>query len=163
MASFEDVWDPARFVDAQSATLLLFARQWNEREAEDIVQTALLKFLAECEKKKTPENPLGWLFSVVRNEAISRLRRRKTQTLHNRLYAGHRPQWFEAAHESRLDAQTVVERLKQLPLEYREIIVAKIWGERSFEEIAALVGSSRSAVHRKYVEGLRLLKSMVQK
>jgi len=51
----------------------------------------------------------------------------------------------------------MIRTLESLDLEYREIIVAKIWGGLTFEEIAAMTGSSRSGVHRKYQEGIRIL------
>lgn len=163
MSSSPDLRDLARVAEKYSATLRLFARQWDEHTAEDVVQSTLLKFLRHCGKKGVPDNPAGWLFTVARNESRSRLRRKRTRQEHDRVYAENRPQWFESVHESRLDAETVARNLQELPLEYREIIVAKIWGEQSFDQIAALLGKSRSGVHRKYVEGLRKLKEMVQK
>ncbi|MFG0263502.1 MAG: sigma factor-like helix-turn-helix DNA-binding protein [Novipirellula sp. JB048] len=37
--------------------------------------------------------------------------------------------------------------MQALPLEQRETVVARIWGQLSFEEIATLTNSSRSTVH----------------
>ncbi len=140
-------------------SLLLFARQWDENAAEDVVQNALVK-LYEL-KTERPENAVAWLFAVVRNESNDRFRKRKTRQKHDENYARSRQNWFEPDHASRLDAEAVAENLQKLPLETRQVIVAKIWGELTYEEIAEMIGSSKSAVHRKYVEGLTQLRKMV--
>ncbi|MCL2304432.1 MAG: sigma-70 family RNA polymerase sigma factor [Planctomycetaceae bacterium] len=141
-------------------SLLLFARQWDESTAEDVVQNALVKLF---ELAEPPENTTAWLFALVRNESNDRFRRRKKTERLNEDYALSREHWFEPDHESRLDAAVVAGQLQELPLDLREIIVAKIWGELTYEEIAEVTGSSKSTVHRKYVEGLSQLKKMVQK
>lgn len=46
-------------------------------EAEDMVQSALLKALAAWPVQGIPANPAGWLWSAARNEAVDRLRRRR--------------------------------------------------------------------------------------
>ncbi len=152
---------------AESAvdTLLLFARQWDEASAEDVVQTALVRLLRliESETAEKPDNVLGWLYAVVRNESINRFRGRRSERKRDQNYAYSQRPWFEPDHESRLDAESVVANLKKLPEETREVIVAKIWGGLSFEGIAELTGTSKSSAHRKYAEGLALLRKMVQK
>jgi RNA polymerase sigma-70 factor (ECF subfamily) len=141
-------------------SLLLFARQWDESTAEDVVQNALVKLF---DLETPPENVAAWLFTLVRNESNDRFRRRKKQQRLHEDYALSRQNWFEPNHESRLDAAQVAEQLQTLPLEFREIIVAKIWGDLTYEEIAEMTGSSKSTVHRKYCEGLQLLRKKVQK
>jgi RNA polymerase sigma-70 factor (ECF subfamily) len=66
--------------------------------------------------------------------------------------------WFEAADESRLDAATATRALQRLPLAEREVVVARIWGGLSFEEIAGLTDASTSTVHRRYQAGLAALR-----
>ena len=46
--------------------------------------------------------------------------------------------WFEPAEGDRLDAAAATDALKHLPIEQREVIVARLWGGLSFEEIARL-------------------------
>lgn len=50
-----------------------------------------------------------------------------------------------------LDESVDVEALlRRLPPLEREIVVARIWGELSYAQIAELVDRSTSAVHRRY-------------
>ena len=151
---------------AQSAygPLLLFARQWDETLAEDAVQAAIMELCRTFRKGgQKPDNAVAWLFQVVRNELKYRLRQRKTHEKHADRYAELRAPWFVPSVDAKLDAETVVAKLAELPLETREVIVARIWGDLSFEAIANLLDMSHSTVHRRYVEGLEELKKKVKR
>lgn len=139
--------------------LLLFARQWDAASAEDIVQDAVLRLVRSVEER--PQNVSAWLFTVVRNEAVDRLREKKRFDRHVERYAEAAKPWFEPESDSRLDGEQVAAELERLPREQREIIVAHLWGCLSFEEIGPLVGVSRSTAHRRYVEGINALRKKV--
>ena len=64
-------------VDAHFASLLLFARQWAIDGAEDLVQDAFLQLVKRSYWEGRPEQPVAWLFQVVRNGAIDRYRKEK--------------------------------------------------------------------------------------
>ncbi|GHT45668.1 RNA polymerase sigma factor [Planctomycetales bacterium] len=140
--------------------LVLFAKQWDGDAAEDIVQEAFIKLMRQ---KVLPDNPAAWLFTVVRNDSnnyVRSLKRRKNRELVSQLQ---KPVWFEKTQEYDEIGKTdrLVQELESLELEYREIIVAKIWGGLSFDKIAEMLGSSSSSVHRKYQEGLNRLEQRV--
>ena len=56
-----------RLVEAHAAGLALYARQWCAAP-EDVVQEAFLKLMA---LPHPPNQPVAWLYRVVRNAAIS--------------------------------------------------------------------------------------------
>ena len=60
----------------------------------------------------------------------------------------------DPADARRLAAQA----LGRLPDEQRAVIVARIWGGLTFEEVAEAVGCSASAAHRRYHAGLEALR-----
>lgn len=66
--------------------------------------------------------------------------------------------WFHITLDDRLDAAEAAEGMRELPIEERETIVARLWGGLTFEEIAQLTGSSTSTVHRWYQAGLNTLR-----
>ncbi len=144
--------------DAHTDALLLFARQWSGASAEDVVQEAFLQLVHHVRAKDRPDRVVPWLFRAVRNELISRHHRQRRSQARERRVASERPGWFEPSVETRLDAIRAVEELQTLPIDQRELIVARIWGGLSFEEIAALTESSRSTVHRKYHAALETLR-----
>ena len=137
--------------------LTLYARQFLDgHAAEDVVQEALLRL--SCEKTDV-ENPVAWLYRSVRNGAISQkrsdLRRAKRENV-----KCHEP-WFEPDPSNRLDAELVVVTLQTLPSELREIVTLHVWGERSFAEIAELLGTSKATAFRRYEEALATLRELL--
>jgi RNA polymerase sigma-70 factor (ECF subfamily) len=142
----------AELVDRHGPGLVLYARQICD-EPEDVVQEAFLEFM---EQSAQPENVAAWLFRVVRNRALDRVRSsRRRKNRHT--VASQNEQWLTVNFDGQLDAATVTESLKELDADFREIITARIWGELSFEQIGDLIGTSSSTAHRRYVEGLELL------
>jgi len=145
----------AQIIDRHAAALTLFAAQWT-RAADDCVQEALLKLVRE---RRCPDNILAWLYRVVRNQAISARRAEQRRQKHESAAANITENWFQSSDESGLDAKLVMETLRSLPEQLREIVVARIWGGLSFEQITEVVSASRSTVHRRYQEALEILRS----
>jgi RNA polymerase sigma factor (sigma-70 family) len=145
-----------RLYREHAPALLLYARQWCA-SAEDVVQEAFFKLARQV---PPPDRPLPWLYRVVRNEALlaargDRRRRRREER------ASSGEAWF-AAVDDRLDALDATRRLGELALEFREVIVAKLWGGLTFEEIAALAGCSLATAQRRYQAGLAELKERLE-
>jgi RNA polymerase sigma-70 factor, ECF subfamily len=145
-----------RLYRQHAPALRLYARQWGEG-AEDLVQDAFVKL---AQQVPPPEQVLPWLYTVVRNEAMtgrrSAARRRRREER-----AGTPEAWFSTT-DDRLDADEVTRRLAELPLELREAIVARLWGGLTFEAVAALVGCSVPTAHRRYQAGLAQLRERLE-
>jgi len=136
--------------------LVLFARQWGDDFADDVVQEAFLRLMRLAEP---PHDPSAWLYAAVRNASNQYLRtqtRRKNREI--KVLAERKP-WFSPADGE----DEIVGELQKLPLDCRTVIVAKIWGNLTFEQIAEMTGSSRSSAHRKYEEGLALLRKKLDR
>ncbi|MDR1493605.1 MAG: RNA polymerase sigma factor [Planctomycetaceae bacterium] len=130
--------------------LTLFARQWETMSvgtnAEDVVQEAFLRLLQE---PTFPKSPKAWLYRVVRNLSID-ISRRKKEIPQDNLNT----RWFEPCQNDDNLTDDLTEALQQLPQEVREIIVAKIWGNLKFREIAELTDRPISSVHHDYQQGI---------
>ena len=144
--------------DEHSTALVLYARQWCDGP-EDVVQEAFLLLVRQV---AAPDNPVGWLYRVVRNRAINAARSRGRKSRRETAAAMRGEPWFDAAGGDRLDAAAATEALKHLPLEQREAIVARLWGGLSFEEIARLSETSLSKVYRSYHRGLAALRERLE-
>jgi RNA polymerase sigma-70 factor (ECF subfamily) len=101
-----------------------------------------------------PQDPVAWLFAAVRNASNQHLRTQKRRKNRESLSQEDKRPWFSTANG---DGELIAE-LQSLPFEYRTVIVAKIWGNLTFEQVAGLIGSSKSSAHRVYDEGLALLR-----
>jgi RNA polymerase sigma-70 factor (ECF subfamily) len=143
-----------RLVDEQAAALVLYARQWSAAP-EDIVQEAFLKLVAQ---KTPPHNPVPWLYRVVRNEAISTLRKDKRRRQHESRVGAQNRAWFVPTREGPIDVEAATLALQSLPSDQRETIVAHLWGGLTFEQIAQVMATSSSSAHRCYVAALENLR-----
>lgn len=140
-----------RLFDEHAPALVLYARQWSE-SPEDVVQEA---FVQLARRREWPDAVVPWLFRVVRNAAIDASRRdRRRRTREARASAGEA--WF-AATDDRIDAARAARLLDDLDAETREIIVARLWGGLTLEEVARLQGCSTTTAHRRYRAGLARL------
>jgi RNA polymerase sigma-70 factor (ECF subfamily) len=147
--------DFAHLIDAHAAPLVLYARQWCDAP-EDVVQEAFLKLVR---RRRPPEDAVAWLYRVVRNGALdaAKMARRR-----QRREAVPRPtRWFVEPEVDGLDAETAVAALRRLPEERREVIVARIWGGLSFEQIADVAGCSASTAFRRYNAGVEDLRKQL--
>jgi RNA polymerase sigma factor (sigma-70 family) len=143
----------ASLVDAHAAPLMLYARQWCAAP-EDVVQDAFLKLVRQ---RTPPGDPVAWLYTVVRNGALDAGKTARRRRL--RESAAARPvRWFVEPEVDGLDAETAVAALRRLPEEQREVIVARLWGGLSFEQIGAVAGCSASTAFRRYGAGVDSLR-----
>ncbi len=147
-----------RLFDGHTAALELYARQLCDC-AEDVVQEALIELVRQ---PRAPDDLVAWLYRVVRNKAISASRSAGRRKRHETEAAGSRPAWFERSAAELIDAGTATAALELLPLEQREVVVARIWGGLSFQEIGQLVGVSDSAAHRRYEAGLSAVRQKLR-
>ncbi len=148
----------ARLLDDHGAALVLYARQWCSTP-EDVVQEALLELVS---RRHLPDNVLGWLYRVVRNGAISTSRGQSRRERREAMAA--QPEaWFESGGGGALDAEEAAAALAALPVELREVVVARIWGNLTYAEIADLVGASLSTAQRRYEQGIRELQARLEK
>jgi len=143
-----------RLWDEYGDALVLYAQQICETP-EDAVQEA---FLLLVRQGVAPDNPVGWIYRVVRNRALNAARTCGRQARREAVAATRRVPWFESTVGEGLDADEAAAALTQLPVEEREAIVARLWGGLSFEEIAGLHGTSLSTVYRCYQRGLAALR-----
>ena len=145
--------DFARLVEKHGPPLVLYARQWCAMP-EDVVQEAFLKLVGQG---RPPRDVVSWLYKVVRHGAIDA--GRATARRHRRESAVARPvRYFVESEIDGLDAAVAVAALQRLPVEQREVIVARLWGGLSFEQIAEAAGCSASTACRRFSAGIDTLR-----
>jgi RNA polymerase sigma-70 factor, ECF subfamily len=148
--------DLAAWFEAHNRPLALYARQWlDDAAAADVVQDAFVKLLAQ---KRRPENVRGWLFRAVRNAALDEIRRRRIRAHHAGAVAASRSMWFQPGDDEEHDALAAQAALKRLPPEQGELIVMRIWGRMTYEQMAGVTGESVSAVYSRCSAALETLR-----
>lgn len=136
------------------AALELYAAQWTTAP-DDCVQEAFVKLAAQ---RPVPDQPVAWLYRVVRNRAISLRRSHERRRRRESQVAAERGTWFTASRWSVEDLQEVTAALQAIDIQLREVIIARVWGGLSFEQLAHVTGVSTSTAHRLYQAGLAKLR-----
>lgn len=143
-----------RLYERHAPALLLYARIWC-RAPEDALQEA---FIELARQQEFPPDPVAWLYQAVRFRAINWNRGEQRRTRREQEVAFAREAFFVAAPKQAVDAADLEQALAAIQQEQREIVVARVWGELTFEQIAKLNGLSSSTVYRRYREALEELK-----
>jgi RNA polymerase sigma factor (sigma-70 family) len=145
-----------RLLDEHADALVLYARQWCD-SPEDVVQEALIRL---ARQRAVPAHVVPWLYRVVRNQARSTARSARRRQRREAAVAS-REAWFSLT-DDRLDGEAARAALTQLPQLEREVIVARLWGGLTFEEIGGVCEISTSTAHRRYAAGLRALRARLE-
>jgi RNA polymerase sigma factor (sigma-70 family) len=129
---------------------VLYARQWCSYP-DDALQEALIDL---AHQTTDPRDPVAWLFQTVRCKALNQSRSEHRRAKYQNLAAQQREAWFVADPMCKLESSEVQAALDTLPALDREIVIARIWGGVSFEQISELVDRSSSFVYRRYRDAL---------
>ncbi len=143
--------------EAQASKLVLYGRALglSHAEAEDVLQET---FIALLRVKADLQKPEWYALRTFRNRALNYRRslwRRLTRELESQ-------RWFERSPAESLAEQQAMRALAELPREQREVIVLKIWHERTFEEIGNLLEISPNTAAGRYRYGLQKMRQVLK-
>lgn len=146
------------WLDAYGGKLVLFARQWasSAADAEDIVQEAFVRFWRSNYRNDADAHVQ--LFAMVRRTGLDSTRRRLRREQRERVAMENDAEWFSPADEGRERRREIEDALSQLPSEQREVVVLKIWGELTFDQIARSLQISPNTAASRYRYGLQALR-----
>jgi RNA polymerase sigma-70 factor, ECF subfamily len=119
----------------------------NTCKAEDLVQETCLRALRSMDGSRANGSRKSWLFAILRNIWLDQLRHQRTVRGSVELDGdGSRPnEPADPAPDPHTDYVSKLEReyvriaIRELPVEFREIIVLREYEELSYRELAALL------------------------
>jgi RNA polymerase sigma-70 factor (ECF subfamily) len=141
--------------------LLLCARLWthSQADAEDVVQEAFVRFWRH--QRHLDGEPQALLVTSIRRAALDLGRREDRRTARERRTeeeSGNIEPLFEPPIEDRERLLVVETALRRLPAEQREVLVLKIWGDLTFEQIAGQLTISPNTAASRYRYALATLR-----
>jgi RNA polymerase sigma-70 factor (ECF subfamily) len=148
-----------RLLDEHGSALALYAAQWTDAP-DDCVQEALVEL---ARQRQSPEHVVAWLYRVVKHRALNaargdqRRRDRELQAMAERF-----PEIDKSASLDGDDAIAAVDALVQLEPDERELVVMRIWGNLTYEEIGAALNISTATAYRQYVRALNKLRKLLE-
>src|SRR5205823_2242438 len=131
-------------IETQAASLRLWVRS-RCQSPEDVVQEAFCRLASH---EPPPVNPVAWLYAVTRNLADKQ--RRSDQRRRQREEDRTASEASDDAPPDPLEIAEVAAAVEELPDELREVLVARIWGALSLEEVGRLCGISTATACRRY-------------
>ena len=147
---------------AHGPKLLLFARQWTRSfaDAEDVVQDAFVRFWRH--QRKLEGEPFALLVTSVRRSAIDLGRRQTRRAVRENLQSESEAAFplFECIDDLAADERRVriEQAIQALPVEQRQVLVLKIWGELTFDQIATQLEISPNTAASRYRYALTSLR-----
>jgi RNA polymerase sigma-70 factor (ECF subfamily) len=128
----------------------------NQHDAEDCVQTALVRVAREPRLLAPVACPWAYLLRMVRNEVLLLGRRKRPQ-----LAAGDLTDLVTFRRVDELEREETYREvwtaLRTLPSEQAEVVVLKIWEEMTFAEIGQILDISPNTVASRYQYALAKL------
>jgi RNA polymerase sigma-70 factor, ECF subfamily len=149
--------------------LFLYARQLcrNDADAADVVQEAFLRVWRKHANNGVTEPDLPALcYSAVRYTVLDRQRQaarrwRREVAAGETLYE--QPPLFESSLEKAEEQARLETAIRELPVEQREVLTLKIWGELTFQQIATVTDESPNTVASRYRLALAALRQQLAK
>lgn len=148
---------------ANGRRLLLCALQWTNSlaDAEDVLQEAFVRYWKH--QRHLGGSPEALIITSIRRAAIDHGRSRNRRVLREtQAYElGDRSTMFEFGKDD--EAKVLEAALQKLPPEQREVVVMKIWGELTFDEIAKELKISQNTAASRYRYALEALRKTIKK
>ncbi len=144
--------------------LLLFARQQTKSlsDAEDVLQEAIVRTWRNRLEYGSPA--IASVYQAIRYAAMDLGRRDGRRKIREQRVLELEPDesnWFVCPLEEKERNGTLQEAMKSLPQEQREVIVLKIWGEMTFDEIGRTLNISPNTAASRYRYALGSLKKVL--
>ena len=114
-------------------------------------------FCKLARQEPSPDNPVAWLYRVCRNLAEKQRTSDKRRRRREQQWAQAKVSASNLADDTNLaETLAVVESLEE---ELREVLVARLWGRLSLEEVGKLCGVSTATAFRRYQAALESLRN----
>jgi RNA polymerase sigma factor (sigma-70 family) len=122
----------------------------NTQDAEDAVQDILVKGYQSIHRYTPKVNFSAWLYRIAYNHCLNLLRRRR---LHKQVMRIFRPEFIAASPEQELDARlynpSLSVALSRLSLEERNMLILRVFEEKTYAEISDILGVSPNALTKR--------------
>ncbi len=139
-------------------------------DALDVVQDVFLRWDAQC-VRQAPKQPRGWLRRVTLNRAIDLRRQRHTtqelQALACAEFASPADSYGSVEAEARIDREVlrddIAAALDRLSDVQRSVLVAKVYDDMTFAQIAGELGLAISTIKTHYLRAVRAVRDRLQR
>jgi RNA polymerase sigma-70 factor (ECF subfamily) len=155
-AAVELMWD--RYADDLFVYLLVVL--CSRHDAEDLLQTVFVRIVQKRHKLAKARHLDAYVYKMARNEAFRFISRRKRE----RKIEAVNESWLVAP-ENYQESNELTEKIQAalvcLPQQQREVIIMKIYRQKTFLEISRILGLSQNTVASRYRYGVEKLRTLL--
>lgn len=126
-------------------------------DALDVVQEVFIRWDRQC-NASTPDKPMGWLRRVTVNRAIDLRRRREANPTQSEATIAQTPVPRIASDDLGLLRSDIAKALAELTHMQRGVLIAKVYDDRTFAEIADEMNLSIPTVKTHYLRAIRTMR-----
>jgi RNA polymerase sigma-70 factor, ECF subfamily len=143
------------------ARLRLIARQWtrSDADADDVLQEAFVRFWKH--QRHLPGNPNALVVTSIRRAALDLHRRTDRRALREQVVSADAAAVADFAPEADPRLQALASSLPSLSAEQREVVVLKVWGDLTFEQIGAQLEISPNTAASRWRYAMEALRRLV--
>ena len=148
--------------DRYAADLFAFLQAvlCSRHDAEDVLQAVFVRIVQKRHRLAKARRLDAYVYRIARNEAFRLIGRRKRE----RTVVAADESWLIVA-EDRPEPDDLAEQLQtalgRLPQPQREVIVMKVYKQKTFLEISRLLGLSQNTVASRYRYGIEKLRTLL--
>lgn len=121
-----------------------------KQDAQDAVQDILFKAYTKLDLYESRATFSSWLYKIAYHHCLNMLRKRR---IRDRVYRLFKPATYTESAEQKLDHQlfspSLEYALSRLSADERSILILRVFEEKTFAEIADILGKSTDAVKKK--------------
>ena len=133
------------YLDGLYSYALVLTR--NHAEAEDLVQETYVRAMQAMGRLRTGSNMKGWLFTILRNVWFNQLRKRRNgpQMVEIEVWDDVAKNVVEPSKDShdlyvrKMETEQVRTAIQELSVEFREVILLRVYEDLSYLEIASVL------------------------
>jgi RNA polymerase sigma-70 factor (ECF subfamily) len=133
----------------------------SRHDAEDALQTVFVRIVEKRHKLAKARRPDAYVYRIARNEAFRLIGRRKREAKGRAVDES----WLFVPQE-KPQPNDLAERLQaalaRLPRPQREVIIMKIYRQKTFLEISRLLGISQNTAASRYRYGMEKLRTLLE-
>ena len=149
--------------DRYASDLLAFLQAvlCSRHDAEDVLQTVFVRIVHKRRRLARARCLDAYVYQIARNEAYSLIRRRER----DQKTKGITESWLTVTENNREPndlAEQLQTALAQLPQTQREVIVLKIYRQKTFLEISRLLGLPQNTVASRYRYAMEKLRNLLE-
>lgn len=137
----------------------IYYKTFHKETAEDLTSKTFLKAFKALSRYNLKKAAFStWIYTIAHNVVKDHYRQDKETQDIDSIWGLASDEEIEVDVDNQLQLEEILQLLKDLKPQQRELIIMRIWQQLSYKEIAEITGLSEAACKMHYARGIKSLK-----